>query len=164
MSEPFVGEIKVVPWSFAPRGWAFCNGQILPISQNQALFAVIGTAYGGDGKTTFALPDFRGRVPLHQGPSAPIGASGGEAAHTLTVAEMASHGHGTSGAPVAPNQPGPYGNVWAQTESAYSAAANTTMDGAGCAPAGGGQAHLNLPPYLVLNFVIALTGVFPSRN
>lgn len=165
MSEPFIGEIKLVSWSFAPRGWAFCNGQVLPIAQNQALFAVIGTTYGGDGRTTFALPDLRGRLPLHRGEPAPVGAAGGEAGHTLTTAEMASHGHGTSAAPGAPNQPGPYGTVWAETQSAYSTAApNTTMDGAGCAPAGGGEAHPNLPPYLVLNFAIALNGIFPSRS
>lgn len=165
MSNPFLGEIKMVPWGFAPRGWALCNGQVLPISQNQALFSILGTTYGGDGRTTFALPDFRARVPLHQGPSAPIGSAGGEAAHTLTLGEMAHHWHGATGAPVAPNQPGPSGNLWAQSQSAYlTAAGNSTMDSAGCAPAGGGQAHPNLPPYLVLNFIIALNGIYPSRT
>ena len=116
MSDPFIGEIKVVPWSFAPRGWALCNGQLLPISQNQALFSVIGATYGGDGKTTFALPDFRGRIPLHRTSAAPVGFSGGEETHTLIGAEMAGHGHGTTGAPLGPDQPGPGGNLWAQTQ------------------------------------------------
>lgn len=165
MSEPFVGEIKLVSWNFAPRGWAFCNGQLLPINQYQALFSLLGTTYGGDGRTNFALPDFRGRVPLHRGPAANLGQAGGEAAHSLTYAEMAAHSHGANAAPVAPDQGSPYGNLWAQTSSAYSTGtANVTMDGAGCAPVGGGQAHGNLPPYLVLNFAIALTGIFPSPN
>lgn len=165
MSEPFIGEIKLVTWNFAPRGWAFCDGRVLPISQNQALFAVIGTTYGGDGRTTFALPDFRGRVPLHRGPAAALAQSGGEESHTLAMREMAAHSHGTNAAPVAPDQAGPYGNLWAETASGYATApGSTTMDGAGCAPAGGGQPHPNLPPYLVLNFVIALTGVYPPRT
>lgn len=166
MATPFIGEIKLVSWSFAPRGWAFCNGQVLSIAQNQPLFAIIGTTYGGDGRTTFALPDLRGRVPLHQQPPlTPLGQSGGEMVHTLTLQEMAAHPHGTQGAPVAPNQPGPTGNLWAQTSSAYSTGSpDATMNAAGCAPAGGGQPHANLPPYLTLNFVIALQGIFPSRT
>lgn len=165
MSEPFVGEIRLVAWNFAPRGWAFCNGQLLSIAQNQVLFAILGTTYGGDGQTNFALPDFRGRVPLHRGPSANLGQSGGETVHTLTVAEMPAHSHAAAGAPFAPDLPGPTGNVWAQTDSAYSTATpNATMAGAGCAPAGGGQGHPNLPPYLVLNFVIALYGIFPPHS
>lgn len=165
MSDPFIGEIKLVSWSFAPRGWALCNGQLIPIAQNQALFAVLGTTYGGDGQTTFALPDFRGRVPLHQGGSMPLGAVGGEAAHTLTVAEMAAHPHGANASPAAPNQPSPAGNLWAETSSAYSTSPpDTAMNVAGCGATGGGQPHPNLPPYLVLNFIIALTGIFPSRN
>lgn len=165
MSDPFIGEIKVVPWSFAPRGWALCNGQLLPISQNQALFSVIGATYGGDGKTTFALPDFRGRIPLHRTSAAPVGFSGGEETHTLIGAEMAGHGHGTTGAPLGPDQPGPGGNLWAQTQSAYSTGTpDSAMNSGGCAPAGGDEPHPNLPPYLVLNFMIALVGIFPSQN
>lgn len=165
MSEPFIGEIKLVSWNFAPRGWAFCNGQVLPINQYQALFSILGTTYGGDGRTNFALPDFRGRVPLHRGAAANLGQAGGETAHTLTNAEMAAHSHGANAAPAAPDQAFPYGNLWAQTSSAYSTGtANATMDGAGCAPVGGQQPHPNLPPYLVLNFVIALNGIYPSHG
>jgi microcystin-dependent protein len=165
VSDPYLGEIKLVSWSFAPRGWAFCNGQILPINQNQALFSVIGTTYGGDGQNTFALPDFRGRVPLHQGGSAVFASAGGELSHTLTVPEMALHGHGANASPATPDQPSPSGNLWAQTSSAYSTnSPNATMNGAGCAATGGGQPHPNLPPYLVLNFIIALQGIFPSRS
>jgi microcystin-dependent protein len=165
MSMPFVGEIKLVSFSWAPKGWAICNGQLLPINQNQPLFAVIGTTYGGDGRTTFALPDFRARTPVHRSQVLPPGAPGGEAAHTLISSEMAAHGHGASGAPVAPDQPGPSGSLWAQTQSAYSTgSANARMNLAGSAPAGGAQGHPNLPPYLVLNFIIALQGAFPHTN
>lgn len=165
MPNPFIGEIKLVAWPFAPRGWAFCNGQLLPIAQNQALFALLGTTYGGDGRTTFALPDFRGRVPVHQGTSVALGATGGEVAHTLTVAEMAAHPHETNASPATADQPDPGGNLWAETSAAYSTSqGDTSMNAAGCAPAGGGQPHANMPPYLVLNFVIALTGTFPTRS
>ena len=163
--DPFLGEIKLVSFTFAPKGWALCNGQVLPIQQNQALFSILGTTYGGNGVTTFQLPDFRGRVPLHQGQNFPLGVVGGEAAHTLTKNEMAQHGHSANASPATPNQPSPSGNVWAKTTSAYSASQPlSTMFGFSSASVGGGQAHPNMPPYLVLNFIIALVGIFPSQN
>lgn len=165
MAEPFLGEIKVVPWNFPPRNWAFCNGQLLPINQNQALFSILGTTYGGDGITTFALPNLAGRIPVHAGDGIPLGAAGGEVAHTLTVPELPSHPHGADGVGQAPDQPGAGGFLWANNASAYATGPpDAVMDPSASTQAGGGQPHNNLPPYLVLNFVIALTGIFPSRN
>lgn len=165
MSEPFIGEIKVISFNFPPDGWAFCNGQLLPISQHQALFSILGTSYGGDGQSTFALPNFQGRMPIHQGQGFTVGQQGGEVAHTLTVNEMPAHNHPAMGAATA-NGPSPNGTVWAPADGAleYYASPNTTMSPAAIANSGGSQPHQNEAPYLVLNFVIALVGVFPSRD
>jgi len=165
MSDPFIGEIKVISFNFAPNGWAFCNGQLLPISQNQALFSILGTTYGGDGRTTFGLPNFQGRMPIHQGQGFNLGQQGGEAAHTLTVNETPAHNHPAMSAATA-NTASPNGTVWAPADGAveFAASPNTTMNAGAIANTGGSQPHQNEAPYLVLNFIIALVGIFPSRN
>jgi microcystin-dependent protein len=164
MSDPFIGEIKMVSWNFPPKGWAFCNGQLLPINQNQALFSLLGTMYGGNGQTTFALPDLQGRSPVHIGSGLTQGQKGGEAAHTLNLAEMAAHMHRAQASSGAPTQGTPANNVWAALPGSYSGSPNSTMNPACDAPIGGGQPHENMQPYLVINFIIALQGIFPSRN
>lgn len=166
MSEPFLGEIRIMSFAFAPRGWAFCNGQLLPIAQNQALFSLLGTTYGGDGRTTFALPDLRSRTPLHMGASFALGQSGGEEAHTLGTAEVPVHTHSVAATAATATKQPPGGNVWAARSSpTYSnAAPDSQADPSALANAGGGQPHQNLQPYLVLNFAIALVGIFPSRS
>jgi Microcystin-dependent protein len=175
MSQPFLGEIKIISWNFAPKGWAFCNGQFLPINQNQALFSILGTTFGGNGQTTFALPDFRGRSPYHVGQGHTLGEAGGQAAHTLTISELAQHTHNpnasnTSGNLVFPAtlSPVPSHNIWAiTTQNPYVAAPGTNLVSmnAGCiGNTGGSQPHENRQPYTVLNFIIALQGIFPSRN
>lgn len=174
MSQPFLAEIKIISWNFAPRGWAFCNGQLLPINQNQALFSLLGTTFGGNGQTNFALPDFRGRSPYHRG-SMVLGQAGGEAAHTLIVSEMPQHTHNpnasnTSGNLVFPAAGSPIvqHNIWAiTTQNPYVAppGSNLASMNAGCVSnTGGSQPHENRQPYTVLNFIIALQGIFPSRN
>lgn len=166
MSEPFLAEIKIVSFNFPPKGWAFCNGQLLPINQNQALFSLLGTTYGGDGRVNFALPDFRGRVPLHVGNGHILGERGGEEAHTLTMTEMPAHIHQVSCNTAAGNLPNGSNNFWSSLAAQpYTAVApNATMNPAAVTNAGGSQAHENRSPYLVLNFIIALQGIFPSRN
>lgn len=171
MAEPFLGEICLVAFNFPPRGYAQCDGQILPINQNQALFSLLGTTYGGNGTTTFALPDLRGRVPMHwgtspQGDTVTLGQNGGETAHTLTTAEMPAHPHPLVGASAPPaDQRGVAGNFYGATANLYAGgAAASTLSAATVGPTGGGQAHDNMQPYLSLNFVIALAGIFPSRN
>lgn len=165
MSDPFMGEVKIISWNFAPKGWAFCNGQFLPINQNQALFSILGTTYGGNGQTTFALPDLRGRVPFHVGNGLILGESAGETAHTLNQSEMPAHNHVPVGSSTAASVPTPVANLWASAgQTVYAAASNSTMNPADILPVGGSQAHNNLSPYLVLNFIIALQGIFPSRN
>jgi microcystin-dependent protein len=162
---PFLGEIKIVPFNFAPKGWTFCNGSLLPINQNQALFALLGTTYGGNGITTFALPNLQGATPVHIGNGIVQGQTGGETSHTLTTAELASHTHTAVATPDAASSPLPAGNVWAQTGvPAYGPAPNTSMTPPSIATVGGNQPHENTSPYLVLNFIIALQGIFPSRN
>lgn len=165
MSEPFIGEVKVISFNFPPRGWAFCNGQTLPISQNQALFAILGTTYGGDGISTFMLPNLQGRMPIHAGRGYSIGNVGGETSHTLTINEMPAHNHPAMAQSVASN-PGsnPASSVWAAyTQPLFNNTANTTMSPSAVGNAGANLPHQNLPPYLVLNYVIALVGIFPSR-
>lgn len=172
MSEPFLAEIRIFGFNFAPRGWAFCDGQILPINQNQSLYSLLGTTYGGDGRTSFALPDLRGRTPIHVGASNGtthrLGQKSGEETHTLSGAEMPQHNHVIKGSTNTPTTPVATGNVWsrgAQNQYAPSAAgANVNMGSQTLLNTGGGQAHNNMMPYLTINFGIALRGLFPSRN
>lgn len=170
MSEPFLAEIKIVGFSFAPRGWATCDGQILPINQNQSLYSLLGTTYGGDGRTTFALPDLRGRTPIHVGSAVgayhPLGQKGGEEAHPLNAGEMPQHAHTMSGSGDDAQSNVPENNVSAKaTTFVYGEPAGLTSMNAGVIPStGGGQSHNNMQPFLTLNLVIALQGLFPSRN
>jgi microcystin-dependent protein len=181
MAEPFVGEIRMVGFTFAPRGWAFCAGQLMSISQNEALFALLGTTYGGDGIVTFGLPDMRGRVPIHQGQGPGLtprvlGEISGEENHTLIVTEIASHTHAVTVSPKCSADDGstgsPVGNVpavpaaGATPVTAYTSSGTETMaSGSGTStPTGGSQPHDNMQPFLVANFIIALEGIFPSRN
>ncbi len=173
MSEPFLAEIRIVGFNFAPRGWAFCDGQLLPINQNQSLYSLLGTTYGGDGRTSFALPDLRGRTPIHVGAagsvSHPLGQRSGEETHTLSQAELPAHDHTLHGADSPANAPVPGGRAWAQTAATDPAYGNlnnnpAAMNDAVIAASGGSQAHNNMQPYLALNFCIALQGLFPSRN
>ncbi|HZE23369.1 MAG TPA: tail fiber protein [Blattabacteriaceae bacterium] len=166
MSEPFIGEVKIISWNFPPKGWTFCNGQLLPINQNQALFSILGTTYGGDGRVNFALPNLQGRMPVHAGDGIVLGERGGETAHTLNISEMPAHNHVPVGNPGAPTAPSPGGNLWAANpNNLYSnAQPNSTMNPACILPTGGSQPHENMSPYLVLNFIIALQGIFPSQN
>jgi microcystin-dependent protein len=165
MGTPYLAEIKIVSFGFAPRGWALCNGQLLPINQNQALFALLGTTYGGDGRVNFALPDFRGRAPMHTNNGTfPLGQKSGEENHTLLANEMPLHTHPASANTVA-DQPVPSGNFWsALPANAYCPTPTVNMNPAAVPMIGGGQPHNNLSPFLTLNFVIALVGIFPSRN
>jgi microcystin-dependent protein len=168
MSTPFLGEIKIISWNFAPKGWAFCNGQFLPINQNQALFSLLGTMYGGNGQTTFALPDFRGRVPAHVGGSLNVqGQAGGQSSHTVTQSEMPQHMHFLQASSTNANTPVPGNDLMASANNAYvnpAAGKLTTLQPASVSNVGGSQPHNNMQPYLVLNFIIALQGIFPSRD
>jgi microcystin-dependent protein len=170
MAEPFLSEIRIFSFNFAPKGWAICNGQFLPINQNQALFSLLGTTYGGNGQTTFALPNLQGRVPLHEGSGHTLGETGGEPAHTLSTSEMTTHFHGAPKAAVSANANAsafdPTGNLWANSgKSNFTLDAPTAAMSPTCiSSVGGSQAHLNMSPYLVLNFCIALQGIFPSQN
>jgi microcystin-dependent protein len=162
-TEPFIGEIMIVSFGFAPRGWVACNGQLLPINQNAALFSLLGTTFGGDGRVNFALPDLRGRVPIHVGNGYTLGERGGEQAHTLTVSEMPAHTHALRASPTRANSTNPAGSVLAAANNAYRRPdAATTLNPATLATGGASQAHLNMQPFLALNFVIALQGIFPS--
>src|SRR6266566_3898958 len=154
MSEPFLGEIKIISWNFPPKGWAFCNGQLLPINQNQALFSILGTTYGGDGRTTFALPNLQGRVPVHVGDGISLGELAGEQAHTRNMNELPSHFHVPTGSNTTANTPTPVGTLWASAgQTVYAAAGNNPMNPASLLPVGGSQPHENMSPYLVLNFI-----------
>jgi microcystin-dependent protein len=166
MGTPFLGEIKLISWNFAPQGWAFCNGQFLPINQNQALFSILGTTYGGNGQTTFALPDLRGRAPLHRGSQNTLGTKGGQEFHTLTISEMPTHTHfaqasNTTGDTISPTN-ALLGSVAAKP---FADPANLVLlDPTSITNFGGSQPHENRQPTLVVNFIIALVGIFPSRN
>ena len=166
MSQPFMGEIKIISWNFPPKGWAFCNGQLLPINQNQALFSILGTTYGGDGRVNFALPDFRGRVPIYQGQGFTEGQAGGQEFHTLIMGEMPAHNHFLQANSSAANKAIPTNNFLANVSTkVYGPVANlTTLNPSSVTNTGGSQPHENRQPFLVLNFIIALQGVFPSRN
>jgi microcystin-dependent protein len=174
MADAFVGEIQIYAFGFPPRGWALCNGQLLPISQNQALFALLGTNYGGNGTTNFALPDLRNRVPIHPGTGTGLsgyvqGQTGGQGTVTVTQAQLPVHTHALGVVASVPgNTSNPVGNrlgvAPAGIGSTYSGAGNATGSTAATAAQGGGQAHTNLQPFMTLNFCIALQGIFPSRN
>jgi microcystin-dependent protein len=164
MSEPFLGEIKIISWNFPPKGWTFCNGQLLPINQNQALFSILGTTYGGDGMRTFGLPDLQGRSPIHVGNGIVLGEAGGETAHTLNLSEVPAHTHVPIGSSSAPTVGSAQGNSWATFTSLYNSTGNNSMNPQSIPAVGGNQAHENMSPYLVLNFIIALQGIFPSQN
>lgn len=166
MSEPFLSEIKVCAFNYAPRGWAMCNGQPLPINQNQALFSLLGTTFGGDGRVNFALPDFRGRVPFHVGSSFVLGQRAGEQAHTLSVAELPPHAHLINASTAQGNDPNPGGHLLASPlNRSYRPPDGVFVNLAeGVGNVGGSQAHLNMQPFLALNFLIALQGIFPSPN
>ncbi|MFK3669083.1 phage tail protein [Leifsonia aquatica] len=165
MSEPFLGEIRIAAFIFPPKGWSLCNGQLLPINQNQALFALLGTQFGGNGQTTFGLPDLRGRVPVGFSANHPIGASFGEASHTLTVAELPPHAHAASVASSATVTTPTGTSYLAQPgKAAYAAGASTAMSAGTVAPVGQYQPHENMAPYTVVSYIIALTGIFPSQN
>ncbi|MEM6335565.1 MAG: tail fiber protein [Bacteroidota bacterium] len=177
MSEPFLGEVRMFGFNFAPRGWALCNGQILPINQNQSLYSLLGTTYGGDGRTVFALPDLRGRTPVHQGsaggPNRGLGQRFGQEFVTLTVAQMPAHTHtvpardqaGNSGSPASARFAGSQTVGGGRQDILHSdRAPDATLASSAVANAGGGQAHFNMQPYQVVNFGIALQGLFPSRN
>ena len=174
MSEPFIGEIRMVGFNFAPRGWALCDGQLLAIAQNTALFSLLGTTYGGDGRTTFGLPDLRGRIAMHQGSgpglsSRRIGDKFGQESVVLTANQMPAHAHAAQASSGSGNANSPIGRVWSKDAGVQSAtysgnAPDGVMAANAIANAGGGQPHDNMPPVLVVNFVIALVGLFPSRS
>ena len=167
MSTPFMGEIKIIAWNFAPQGWAFCNGQLMQINQNQALFSLLGTTYGGNGQTTFALPDFRGKVPMHVGGGHTQGETAGQAAHTVTQQEMPAHIHFLQVTNNVGTSPNPDNTVILSKSVANSYGGATglgAMNAASTTATGGSQPHENRQPFLALNFVIALVGIFPSRN
>jgi microcystin-dependent protein len=166
MAEPFLSEIRLMSFNFAPKGWAMCNGQLLPINQNQALFSLLGTTFGGDGRVNFALPDFRGRVPIHVGSGHINGERGGEQAHTLSIAELPTHIHFVNVNNNAGTAATPLNNVLAKAgANTYGPAQNlTTKNASSTTPTGGSQAHLNMQPFLTLTFCIALQGIFPSPN
>jgi microcystin-dependent protein len=173
MSEPFMSEIRIFSFNFAPKEWAMCNGQLMPINQNQALFALLGTTYGGNGQTTFALPDLRGDVPIHMGNGHTLGEDGGTSAVTLTLPAMSTHQHTLTGSTKSDkdipntNTTDPTNALFADTQAKiYGPAAGglTTLDPTVVSNSGGSQAHQNRQPYLALNFCIHLVGIFPSRN
>jgi microcystin-dependent protein len=163
MSEPFLGELKLMSFGYAPREWAMCNGQLLPINQNQALFSLLGTTYGGNGQTTFALPDLRGRIPMHVGNAFTQGQAAGQEFHTVTLQEMPAHNHRVNASTANGNAADP--GMLAQFSNGYSGPASlTTIHPATVTNIGGSQPHENRQPYVVLNWCIALVGIFPSRN
>jgi len=168
MAEPFLSEIRIFSFGFAPKGWALCDGQLLPINQNQALFSLLGTTYGGDGRVNFALPNLQSRTPIHMGSGHTLGERGGEQGHTLSISEIPTHTHvfNASTTAAAANTP-PGGSYLGQSSGVflYAAAANlTSMAANAISNVGGSQAHLNMQPFLVLNFSIALQGIFPSQT
>ena len=166
MSEPFLSEIRIFSFNFPPKGWALCNGQILPINQNQALFSLLGTNYGGNGQTNFALPNLQARVPIHFNGAHPLGQQGGEAVHTLSISELPMHTHTLRAVSNPATAAIPDSTMYlAREANAYHAATSpVTMAPAALGPIGGSQPHVNMQPYLVLNFCIALQGIFPSQN
>jgi microcystin-dependent protein len=169
MAEPFLSEIRIFSFEFAPKGWAMCNGQLMPINQNQALFSLLGTMFGGDGRVNFALPDLRGRVPIEVGAGHTLGERGGEQAHTLSIAELPTHTHTISGVNATADAVDPTNAFLASTGAALGNPYGPPTELTAMAPStlsntGGSQAHLNMQPFLTLTFGIALQGIFPSAN
>jgi microcystin-dependent protein len=167
MAEPFLSELRLMSFNFAPKGWALCNGQLLPINQNQALFSLLGTTFGGDGRVNFALPDLRGRVAIHVGSGHTLGERGGEQAHTLSIAEIPTHTHVLQASTVTANAPIPTNDVFAPTggNQFFGPPNNLVALQSGTVTnVGGSQAHLNMQPFTVLSFCIALQGIFPSAT
>jgi microcystin-dependent protein len=165
MAEPFIAEIRMMSFNFPPKGWAFCNGQLLPINQNQALFSLLGTTYGGDGRVNFGLPNLQGRTPMHMGDGHTLGELGGEYAHTLSISELPTHTHlasatNTNGAVALPanNVLGAFNNAYSPPNAPTALVAGTISN------VGGSQAHQNMQPFLTINFSIALQGIFPSQT
>ena len=164
MAEPFLAEIRLMSFVFAPKGWALCNGQLLPINQNQAIFSLLGTTFGGDGRVNFALPDLRGRLPMHVKRDHDLGEQGGEQAHTLSIAELPVHTHVARATPSA-TETDPTGAYWASPgKQAFGPSPYAAMAPQLVSNTGGSQAHPNMSPFLTLNFCIALQGIFPSPN
>ena len=167
MSEPFLAEIKIVSFNFPPKGWALCNGQLLPINQNQALFALLGTTYGGNGQTNFALPNLRGRVPIHEGSGHTLGEAAGATAVTLNIQQLPQHLHFMQASNTNSDNDTPASNLALGTSALdlYRQPTNlVAMEPGIVSSVGGSQPHTNVQPYLVLNFIIALQGIFPSQN
>ncbi len=171
MSEPFLAEIRIVGFNFAPRGWAFCDGQTLPINQNQSLYSLLGTTYGGDGRTSFALPDLRSRTPLHRGDGKQLGQKGGAETVTLSASQIPAHTHTFKASSSVANENSATDHVLATSSPSpdmlfkdHEAANITTLRAGSIANAGGGQSHNNMQPFMTVNFCIALQGLFPSRN
>jgi microcystin-dependent protein len=164
MAEPFLSEIRLMSFVFAPKGWALCNGQLLPINQNQALFSLLGTTFGGDGRVNFALPDYRGRVPIHVGSGHTLGERGGEQAHTLSIAELPTHAHVLQATSTPATTEAPANNQLATPRAPLFKAPQQllAMDPTSVSSVGGSQAHSNMQPYLTISFCIALQGIFPS--
>jgi microcystin-dependent protein len=167
MADPYMAEIRLMSFNFAPRGWALCDGQLMPINQNQALFSLLGTTYGGDGRVNFALPDLRGRTPIHFGNGHTLGERAGETAHTLTIGELPTHTHVAGAMAADGSEIIPTGAMLARAAPAnpYRLPGNlAAMNTASVANTGGSQPHLNMQPYLTLSFCIALQGIFPSQS
>lgn len=169
MSQPFVGEIRMFAGNFQPAGWAFCSGQLLPISENETLFQLIGTTYGGDGQSTFALPNLQSRLPLHQGSGFVLGQASGVESVTLTTQQIPAHSHVPQCQTASNQAQGPGNGLWAATAPATAqiyanSAPAAAMNQGAVGSAGGSQPHDNMMPYLVVNFIISLFGIFPSQN
>jgi microcystin-dependent protein len=166
MAEPFLSEIRIMSFNFPPKGWAFCNGQLLPINQNQALLSLLGTTFGGDGRVNFALPDLRGRTPIHVGSGHTLGERAGEQAHTLSIPELPQHTHVVNASSAIQNTIAPTNNYFASSTptEVYSGASTGAMMSQAVGNIGGSQAHQNMQPFLTLSFSIALQGIFPSPN
>jgi len=166
MAEPFLSEIRIFTFTFPPKGWALCNGQLLPINQNQALFSLLGTTYGGDGRVNFALPNLQGRVPIHMGSGHTLGERAGEEVHTLTMGELPLHTHSLRAAssPATTGTPDSTAYLARQASTYHAASSLVAMAPSAITTVGGSQPHLNMQPFLVLSFCIALQGIFPSQN